>query len=371
MGKMVRLFTCLALTFFIFFASIPVSYASFEKNPLQFELTELKFSTRENGSHFAHGYLSWGNVSPYEILDLSGKLELHNKNGKKISIDSELLEIQSHIMYPGNNLLDGKNSIYFDLVPSVTKASDLTGAYLKPTYTFTLGSKAELSPGIYTETTSIEVTDTHYIENMIVMNRGEATAVNLTYSGLEILNYEETRLLYHENTHPVINESLRLEPGHFVRTSFKIPLDLLKSKFTNFDDLIVRIQTDFQSTTPYAEALNVTVNNQKLVNQTFTENDVTYVSLRELAKALGATIQWDDPTQTATLIQGDSTITIPVGSNRFLLNGSQATASAKAKLYNNTILVVPLRDISEMLNCSIYFDHIWGLKSVTVIPPLP
>ncbi|WP_409178481.1 copper amine oxidase N-terminal domain-containing protein [Brevibacillus fortis] len=369
MGKMVRLFTCLLSIFFIFFASVPVSYASFEKNPLQFELTELKFATSQDGSHYATGYMRWGNVSPYELLDLSGKLDLYNNKGEKINIDSDVDYFSSPVMHPGDNELGITELLTFDLVPSVTKASDLTGAYLKPTYTYTLGKKAEPRPYIYTKMTAYEFTDTHYIAHMILVNRGEATAEKFIYSGVEAIDYRQDGLFYPENSHPVINESFRLEPGQFARTSFKIPINYLKTKYTDLYQVRADIRFKYKATAPYQEsALNVTANNQKLVNQTFTENDITYVSLRELVEALDGTIQWDDPTQTATIIRGPSTVTIPVGSNKFLRDGIEFTASANAKLYNNTILVVPLRDVAELLNCDIYFDHKWGQKSIIVIP---
>ncbi|WP_406796716.1 MULTISPECIES: stalk domain-containing protein [Brevibacillus] len=38
----------------------------------------------------------------------------------------------------------------------------------------------------------------------------------------------------------------------------------------------------------------MTVNNKKLNDLILVENDVTYVPLRDLADALGATLQWDD-----------------------------------------------------------------------------
>ncbi|WP_372677956.1 MULTISPECIES: stalk domain-containing protein [unclassified Brevibacillus] len=61
-------------------------------------------------------------------------------------------------------------------------------------------------------------------------------------------------------------------------------------------------------------------------------------------------------------------ITIPAGSNQFIINNYPVTASVKAKLHNNTILVVPLREVAEMLECEVIFVHKWGQKSIIVIP---
>ncbi|EJL24358.1 copper amine oxidase N-terminal domain-containing protein [Brevibacillus sp. BC25] len=377
MVKMVRLFTCLLAIFFIFFASVPVSYASFEKNPLQFEFTELTLETNHNGSLYASGYVRWGNVSPYKLLDLHGKLDLYNSKGEKINIDSEIDYFYSTFMDPGDNELGTTELVIFNLVPSVTKASDIAGAYIKPTYTFTLGKKAELSANLITETLTYGMSEDKLVAHALILNQGEATATNFKYAGLSFTDTNGMIHIYPETSHATINSSLRLEPGKFVRLSFEVPIDFIDSKFKNYNDIKkISISYTHDNSAPYKDdsPVSVTVNNKKLVQQTFVENDVTYVSLRELADVLGATIQWNDLTQTATLIQRDKImeydrqIVIPVGSDRFINDGFETTVSGKAKLYNNTILVVPVRDVANMLDCNVVFEHKWGQKTIIVIP---
>lgn len=211
----------------------------------------------------------------------------------------------------------------------------------------------------------------------LLLNLGEATATNFSYAGLSFAGKNGMDHFYPETSHTVINSSLKLEPGHFVEAKFEIPLDFIDSRFKNLNDIRkISILIIKDNSAPYKDdsAVTVTVNNKKLVQQTFVENGVTYVSLRELADVLGATIQWNDPTQTATLIlrdnfmEYDRKIVIPVGSDRFIDEGRETTVSGIAKLYNNTTLVVPLRDIVEMLDYYVVFVHTGGQKTIIVVP---
>ncbi|MED1785642.1 copper amine oxidase N-terminal domain-containing protein [Brevibacillus fortis] len=262
--------------------------------------------------------------------------------------------------------------IFFALVP----VSE--GAYLKPNYTFALGKEAELKANVIRDSMIYGGSEeTSFFINALFLNQGEATATNFKYSGLSFTDRNGMVHFYPETSHTVINSSLKLEPGQFVEARFELPFDFIDSRFKNLKD-IRKISIDFihDNAAPYKDdsAVIVTVNNKKLVQQTFVENDVTYVSLRELAGVIGATIQWNDPTQTATLIlrdnfmEYDRKIVIPVGSDRFIDEGRETTVSGIAKLYNNTTLVVPLRDIVEMLDYYVVFEHKGGQKTVIVVP---
>ncbi|MED1944557.1 MULTISPECIES: copper amine oxidase N-terminal domain-containing protein [Brevibacillus] len=328
---MVRLFTCLALTFFIFFASVPVSLASLEKNPLQFELTDLTFEKRPDGSRKASGF--------YELINLKGSIDLFSKKGQKIS-----------------------------LKPTYFKSAKLD---LKPTYTFTLGKKAEPRSNIKTTILYTELIDETYSIEALLLNQGEATAT-FEYTGLLLRDIDGEAQFHPEATHSYEISTSKLEPGEFARATFKIRIDSIKSQINYNYIEVIDILYNHKDSAPYKEntSMSVTVDNKKLVQQVFAENDVTYVSLRELADILGVSIQWDDSTQTATLIQDNfNTLKIPVGGDRFVLNGQPIPVPAKAKLYNNTILVVPLRDVAEMLECHVFFAQNRGKKSIIVVPP--
>ncbi|WP_409178482.1 copper amine oxidase N-terminal domain-containing protein [Brevibacillus fortis] len=265
-------------------------------------------------------------------------------------------------------------AIFFIFFASVPVSE---GAYLKPTYTFTLGKEGELKANLILDSMIYgESEDNTFFVYTLLLNQGEATATNFKYAGLSFTDINGMDHFYPETSHNVINSSLKLEPGHFVEAKFEIPLDFIDSRFKNLNDIRkISILNIHDNSAPYKDdsAVTVTVNNKKLVQQTFVENGVTYVSLRELADVLGATIQWNDPTQTATLIlrdimEYDRKIVIPVGSDRFINDGLETTVSGKAKLYNNTTLVVPLREIVEMLDYYVVFDHNGGQKNIIVVP---
>ncbi|NQF12495.1 copper amine oxidase N-terminal domain-containing protein [Brevibacillus sp. HB1.3] len=367
MVKMVRLFTCLALTFFIFFASVPVSLASLEKNPLQFELTDLTFEKRPDGSRKASAFLRWGNVSEYELINLKGSIDLFSKQGQKISLKPTYFE--SANLEPDDDHFDNFEIVIFEITPEFTHPNE--GVDFKPTYTFTLGKKAEQRSNIKTTILYTELIDETYIIEALLLNQGEATAT-FEYTGLLLRDIDGEAQFHPEATHSYEISSSKLEPGEFARATFKIRIDSIKSQINYNHIEVIDILYNHKDSAPYKEntSMSITVDNKKLVQQVFAENNVTYVSLRELADILGVTIQWDDSTQTATLIQDNyNTLKIPVGGDRFVLNGQPIPVPAKAKLYNNTILVVPLRDVAEMLECHVFFAQNRGKKSIIVVPP--
>ena len=84
----------------------------------------------------------------------------------------------------------------------------------------------------------------------------------------------------------------------------------------------------------------------------FLENDRTFVPMRKIFEKLGATIEWDDATQTVTGIKGDTVIKLTIGKNIATINGQEKTLDAVPQLRNSRTMI-PLRFVAEALGCKV------------------
>lgn len=104
-------------------------------------------------------------------------------------------------------------------------------------------------------------------------------------------------------------------------------------------------------------APNVTLNGQNLNFDVplVVENDRTLVPLRAIFEALGASVQWDDSTQTVTASKAGTEIKLVIGGKAFK-NGEPVALDVPAKLVNDRTMV-PLRFVSESLGCQVGWDE--------------
>ncbi len=82
----------------------------------------------------------------------------------------------------------------------------------------------------------------------------------------------------------------------------------------------------------------------------------TLVPVRAIFEALGATVAWDQETQTATGTRGDTTVTIQIDNTTAYVNGEAKTLDVPAQLVDNRTMV-PARFISEALDCDVTWDQ--------------
>ncbi len=96
-------------------------------------------------------------------------------------------------------------------------------------------------------------------------------------------------------------------------------------------------------------------------------NSRTMVPMRAIFESLGCTVKWDDATKTAIATKDNTTINLTQGSNVLKVNGNSKTLDAAPYIKNSRILV-PVRAISESLDCEVRWD---GTKrTVTVLKKL-
>ncbi|MGC5323886.1 copper amine oxidase N-terminal domain-containing protein [Brevibacillus sp. SYSU BS000544] len=371
------------------------------KDPIKIVMTELRY---DDLSGYASAMIYVKNTTRYEVHDFHATIDLYNKKGKKISASPIVYEHGEHNFFKpvdshAENFSEGQG-FQFELVPGVSSNADLQGAYIKPTYTFKIGKKDEPKAFIVVDVIAANYQGSILHLDTLLVNVGEATATNFKWvdrSGNVYLPFkeqmldpsvkkhpnfewtgdygsivwplEEQMLDFSDKKHPNINQKLVLAPGQFVRASFEIPNAGPSIPIPESNKLKVILPLEYDSVAPIQDSnLLLMVNNQRVETHAWIENGTTYVPIRALSDALGASISWDEPTQSITVTKGNSTLRVSVDSNRYSLNERVITSSGKAKLYNNTTFIVPLRIVSEAFNCIVKYKQNWGKEMIVVIP---
>ncbi|RKD24229.1 hypothetical protein BEP19_07435 [Ammoniphilus oxalaticus] len=85
-------------------------------------------------------------------------------------------------------------------------------------------------------------------------------------------------------------------------------------------------------------------------------NGRTFLPMRETLESLGATVSWDPKTRTVTAIKQGQTAQLKLGSNEAYVNNRLAYLEEPARLIND-ITFVPLRFIGQALGASVTWDE--------------
>ncbi len=105
-------------------------------------------------------------------------------------------------------------------------------------------------------------------------------------------------------------------------------------------------------------APSVILNNQKLGFEVppIIENGRTLVPLRAIFEAMGATVTWNDTTNTITATKGSTTVILPIGSTAPTVNGEVYKLDVPAKIIDNRTLA-PLRFVGEAFGGNVGWDE--------------
>jgi hypothetical protein len=97
------------------------------------------------------------------------------------------------------------------------------------------------------------------------------------------------------------------------------------------------------------------------------ENDRTLVPVRKIFEAMGATVDWNEETNTATGTKGYIIIVMQIGNNIITKNGQQIELDVPPQIVNDRTLV-PVRAVAEGLNCTVGWDDDSQQVSITTAP---
>ncbi|WP_176717300.1 LysM peptidoglycan-binding domain-containing protein [Vulcanibacillus modesticaldus] len=109
---------------------------------------------------------------------------------------------------------------------------------------------------------------------------------------------------------------------------------------------------------PTTSSMDVTININGQVKEIVPEpmiiDGTTYIPIRAIANSLGATVWWNESSNTVGINRDDIKIAFVIGSNTARVNGNKITISP-AKIMNGTTYV-PIRFISETFGYNVNWD---------------
>lgn len=106
------------------------------------------------------------------------------------------------------------------------------------------------------------------------------------------------------------------------------------------------------------DTISVLVDNEKVnfgEQEPVIFGDTTLVPIRAVFEQAGAKVSWDQPSSTATIAKGTYTVTVKLGAQEIIKNGTSVPISVTALEYNDRILI-PVRAIGEALDFDIKWD---------------
>ncbi len=122
-------------------------------------------------------------------------------------------------------------------------------------------------------------------------------------------------------------------------------------------------------TVPVMAVPTVTLNGQQLSFDVppVIDNGRTMVPLRAIFEAMGATVTWDQATNSASAIKGDTTVIIQIGSTTPTINGQVKQLDVPAKIVNDRTLA-PLRFVGEAFGGTVLWDPDTELITILSTP---
>jgi hypothetical protein len=116
---------------------------------------------------------------------------------------------------------------------------------------------------------------------------------------------------------------------------------------------------DLEAALPADPPIYVEYNNTILGFETppTLDSDRTLVPMRFLFEQMGADVNWDGATQTATVEKEAQNVSFSIGSKAATVNGKQELMDVPAKLVNDRTMV-PLRFLSEELGYTVEWDAV-------------
>lgn len=106
----------------------------------------------------------------------------------------------------------------------------------------------------------------------------------------------------------------------------------------------------------YEKPIDIYVNGKKIISDTPVQitNDRTMVPMRAVFESLGASVDWDATTGTASGKLNNITVAVTVGSGSLIVNGAKKSLDSPAYIYGDR-MYIPLRAVSEAFE----FDVEW------------
>lgn len=135
-------------------------------------------------------------------------------------------------------------------------------------------------------------------------------------------------------------------------------------KFTKV--LSIMLATSMSAVPIFASSISLNINSStvKTTVAPYQSEGTTLVPLRVVSENLGAKVDWNQKTKKVTITQGSTTIVLTLGSKTATVNGVAKALNLAPQIKNNTTMV-PIRFVSENLNCNVFWDKDSQTVSIT------
>lgn len=100
------------------------------------------------------------------------------------------------------------------------------------------------------------------------------------------------------------------------------------------------------------------------------ENGRTLVPLRASMEAMGCTVNWYEPSKTAYVLNGDTTVSVPIGTSFIYRNGVSIPNDTSAQIINGRVYL-PIRAVLEAFGATVAWDESTQTVSARYTPPVP
>ncbi len=114
--------------------------------------------------------------------------------------------------------------------------------------------------------------------------------------------------------------------------------------------------------------INILYNDSRISFHSYGQNPMaingrTMVPLRSIFEVMGAKVDWDNNTQTATATRGNTTIEVSIGKNCICKNGTAIPTDVPAEIINGRTMI-PVRVIVEAFEAKVEWD---GMSKTVII----
>ena len=137
------------------------------------------------------------------------------------------------------------------------------------------------------------------------------------------------------------------------------PTDDSHIQDSEYDEIFAEDEEDISQKLSVPDGITVILDGEIVVfdvAQPALVNGRTMVPMRKIFEALGATVTWDNNTQTAKAQKGDMTVEISIGSTVMYSNGKAVEIDSPALLLRSRTYV-PVRFISNALGVKVDWDN--------------
>lgn len=100
------------------------------------------------------------------------------------------------------------------------------------------------------------------------------------------------------------------------------------------------------------------------------ENGRTLVPLRASMEAMGCTVNWYEPSRTAFVVNGDTTVSVPIGESCVYRNGVSIPNDTSAKIIDGRVYL-PIRAVLEAFGASVSWDESKQMVCARYTPSAP